>query len=187
MKEDTFVLEQRLDRALEEERLNQQVREEEELARQAAEDEGLERPNQQQLDEDRLDQQAFEEEARWRQQAFLEEEEERLNQQPLEGDGLNESERFPGSTFSPGDEHLAIGGGADGAGEDMIGSSATFQAQQEDVAEAMPHQEFPDGGVSGVSDQYGRGEDVDDGSVGVVSEEQEVDFVGDDEEDNVWQ
>ncbi len=188
MKEDTLILEQRLDRALEEERLNQQAYEEERL-------------NQQALEEERLSQQPFQEEWPLDQQAALEgEEKERLNQHPLVEEGLNEtlrvdlgthelSEEFvPASTITIPGEHIpTMGPGAGVAGEDIGGGSAPFGPQEHVGAEAMPYPEFPDAGVSGVSDEYGRDGHVDEGSVGVVSDDQEVDFVGDDEEDNVWQ
>lgn len=187
MKEDTFILEQRLDRALEEERLNQQAYEEERLNQQALEEE---KPSHQAFQEENLlDQKTAEEDE--------EEDEERLNQQPFEEEeeeeGLNEtlrvdlgthelSEEFVPALAMPGEQipMMDPGSGGAGAGEsnDMGEGSAAFQAQEHVGAERMPYPEFPDAGVSGLPDE---------GSVGVVSDDQEVDFVGDDEEDNVWQ
>jgi len=183
VKEDTFTLEQRLDRALEEERLNQQACEEERL-------------NQQALEEDRQSQQPFQEERLLDQQAA--EEEERRNQQALEEEGLNEallvglgthglSEELAAASIMPRDQIPTMGPGAGGGGEDSGGSSVPLEPPEHVAPEMLPHPECPDAGVSGAPDEYGRGGDADEGSVGVMSDDQEVDFVGDDEEDNVWQ
>eukprot|EP00903_Cladosiphon_okamuranus_P020118 g18474.t1 len=84
----------------------------------------------------------------------------------------------------------------------------SFQAQQHEDAHGVPlvdqphkysadempvqaeeHEVLDDGrvGMPGAAHGQGVGRDVDEGSVGVASEDQEADFVGDDEEDNVWQ
>lgn len=174
VKEDAFALEQRLDQALEEDRLNREA-----------------------LEEERADQ-----------TPTLQAEQEREQEQGRRG-----SEGLPTSTVQ-GEEYGTRSVGEYGGGDDgqaWNGNDMAFHAQQhgggygvppfeaerhEYAAEAMPQRGAQDeevvvddgrAEVSGASHEYGGGGHVDEGSVGVGSEEQEADFVGEDEEDNVWQ
>lgn len=178
MREDAFALEQRLDQALEEDRLNREA-----------------------LEEERAD------------QAFTLQEERHVEHDARDRVQRG-SEELPGPT-APEEEYGTRGVGAYGVGGDGQagdGDGVSFQAQQqgdghgvpyvdqqhEYAADAMVMQDQEavlDGESAGVSGapppEYGVGADVDAGGVGVgfgvASDEDEVDFVGEDEEDNVWQ
>lgn len=158
--DDAFALEQRLDQGLEEERLNQQASQE------------------------RLDQQASHERL-----------DETLQEAPegLEGAWREPDEDLPTSTEVAQRDEDEDDDEEEEAKAWSNSNGASFLAQQhEDAAEITPPQrefhdeggEVEDGmaGVSATPDQGGGGG----GDSGAASE-QEVDFVGEDEEDNVWQ
>lgn len=179
MKEDAFVLEQRLDQALEEDRLNREALQEEQ------EQEHADRTLQEEPGHDHQEQ------------------ERRGGEEPPASTSQGEEygARSAGDSGGGGDDGRAWDGNdvvsqAPQRGED--GHGVPFVDQQHEYAteEAVPQGVAQDEesvvgdervGVSGASHEYGGGGDVPGGSVGAASEDQEVDFVGEDEEDNVWQ
>lgn len=168
MKEDAFTLEQRLDEALEEDRLNRKAPEDE-RARQPFEEQGREQDDDQR----------------------------RHESEELPTSTAQEEEygtRSVGDYGSGDDSQAWNGNGVSFLGQQHgDGHDVPFEAQRREYAAEVgvkEEEEVLDGGraeVSGVSHEHGVSGDVDGGDVGVGGEEHEVDFVGEDEEDNVWQ
>ena len=182
MKEDAFTLEQRLDQALEEDRLNREALAEE-RATQALEEEHAEERD---LDQAHRGSEELPVSAP-REEEEEEEEEYGARSAGTYGDGGDgQAWNGDGTPFQA--QRLE-----DDYGTPFVDQQHEYAAEatQQQTAVVQDQEVVLDDGSAGVSEGAspvsGTGGDAGEGGVGVPNEEDEVDFVGEDEEDNVWQ